>query len=100
MNAPIFTSNVPDPRSEIQHAPLRQRAFHQLGYVASRVPNVAMRYASRIRRRCTLPEMFQPPRHAKPVEKAGNRVVDVCADLRVGDTGDGGVRGGGVVEDS
>lgn len=82
MLVPVLARNVADARREVEHAALRQRALDE---------------ARNVRR--AVPDRAQAARDVDRVEEARDRLVQVRADLGVGDRRDGRVRRRRVVED-
>ena len=82
MLPPILARNVPNARSKVKHAPLRDRPLHERRDVVLRVP-----------------DRLQPAGDPKPVEEARDGLEEVRADGVVRDGGDGGVGRADPVED-
>ena len=82
MLPPVLARDVTDARCQIEHAPLRNRAFHERRDV-----------------RLGVPDGLKTARDAEAVEEARDCLEQVRADGVVGDGGDRGVTWGGVEED-
>lgn len=79
---PVLAHNIANARRQIKHTSLRKRPLYEARHIVLRIAN-----------------SLQTARQVQVVEEARDGVVEVAADVFIGDACNGRVGSGGVMED-